>query len=98
MNAKVLFVRQLMTQSGSRMSLGVRTSQRIQLILCNARTNVTAQDASGHCPFLIRSGHYAKTYSRDTLADEGPEGPREDQKHYCRHAKRLKLGGQASVD
>jgi hypothetical protein len=39
-NAKVLFVRQLMTQSGSRMSLGVRTSQRLQLILCNARTNV----------------------------------------------------------
>jgi hypothetical protein len=53
------------------MSLGVRTSQRLQLILCNARTNVTAQDAGGHCPFLIRSGHYAKTYQRDTLADEG---------------------------
>src|SRR5262249_50208324 len=47
----------------SRMSLGVRTSQRLQLILSNARTNVTAQDTSGHCPFLIRSGHYAKTYS-----------------------------------
>src|SRR5947207_155965 len=45
------------------MSLGVRPSQRLQLILCNARTSVTAQDASGHCPFLIRSGHYAKTYS-----------------------------------
>jgi hypothetical protein len=24
---------------------------------------------------------------RDTLEDEGPEGPREDQKRYCRHAK-----------
>jgi hypothetical protein len=40
---KILFVRQLTTQSGSRVSLGVRTSQRLQLILCNARTNVTAQ-------------------------------------------------------
>jgi len=64
MNAKVLFVRQLMTQSGSRMSLGVRTSQRLQLILCNARTNVTAQDASGHCPFLIRS----RTLRKDLLS------------------------------
>ncbi len=24
---------------------------------------------------------------RETLGDEGPDGPREDQKHYCRHAK-----------
>ena len=63
--------------------------QRIQLVLCNARTNVTALDASGHSPLL--SGHYAKTTQRDTLADEGPEGPREDQKHYCRRAKQRQV-------
>src|SRR4029077_1908860 len=28
-----------------------------------SRSQIDALDASGHCPFLIRSGHYAKTYS-----------------------------------
>jgi hypothetical protein len=86
-NAKVLFVRQLMSQSGSGMSLGIKTLQRLQLILCNARTNVTAQDASGHCPFLIEADTTQRLTQRDTLADEGPEGPREGQKPYCHPAK-----------
>jgi hypothetical protein len=28
-----------------------------------SRSQIDAVDAGGHCPFLIRSGHYAKTYS-----------------------------------
>ena len=77
---KILFVRQLTTQSGSRVSLRVRTSQRLQLMLSAYERVVTVR-------FWSEADVTQRLTQRDTLADEGPENPREDQKHYCRPAK-----------